>query len=128
MKNIIVSKYYVRKAFLAISGIKVTSSFEDIKRVECITANCRDFCIRLLKGQGAYESKWILQLAVKKAFDRWANSVNFVHEVPLVLHYPYSIDFNKSIAQARKVVRAKAFNWNSYFSPIYLDAGWSYDK
>lgn len=131
MKNIVVRQDSVRKAFLAISGISgiKTVPNQDLQMLQYVEASCKDFRIRLKKAkEPIYGVGWILELAVKKDFDRWANSVNFVQEIPFIVHYPITIDFNKAINQARKVVGAKAFDWNTYFDPIILDQGWSYDK
>jgi len=123
----LICKDIVRKSFLDISGIRVISSDEEMKIFECVMANSRDFHIRMRRNEDSkYGVSWNLELAVKKYFDRWANSVNFVQEIPLIINGDIVIDFNKAICQARKIVKSKAFDWNSYFYPIMLDAGFEF--
>ena len=108
----------VRKAFLNIRGIKVHPN-QDLASFKCITANCPGFRLRIRE----LEMGWELDIGVKKDFDRWANSTNFCQPVTYNEIDFADIDFNASIRQARKIVRAKDFNWNSYFDTITLDAG-----
>ena len=81
------------------------------------------FMSKIEKGKQIYyydtEDQLVLHLADKKTFSRWANSVNFEIDLSEV-----NLDFMKlknTVAQARKIVKSKAFNFNRYFHRIELD-------
>ena len=115
-----VAKKTILKAIMGIRGVRRQPEIHLAwHKYNMLFAECPGFRLRLRK-----EGDWILEIAVKKSFDRWANSVNFVQKVPAEILHPIAIDFNKALNQARKVVRVKAFDWDSYFDPIFLNAGW----
>jgi hypothetical protein len=80
-------------------------------------ASCRSFYIRWFVDP-EFDRGWIcVQFAVKKTFDRWANSTDF----KVLLHYEdglYRQDIVKAHLWMEKVVRSGLFNFNSYFATI----------
>jgi hypothetical protein len=132
MKKIKTTQKTILNAFLKIKGIDTEARHDGsmFRGEGMLFGTCPGFRIRMRKHRRPLstdpEDSWVMELAVKKSFDRWANSVNFVQEIPSATLHPIAIDLNDAIRQARKVVRAKAFNWDSYFDPIMLDAGYKY--
>ena len=122
MKRKLVPKKDIRDALLNIKGIKLHT--DETYRAGYALATSPYFNIRLI----VIDDKWLFQLGIKKNFDRWANSVNFIQEIPVTLYHPIIINFNDAIRQAKRIVNSNAFNFNSYYKPIYLDAGYRYLK
>lgn len=81
----------------------------------------RYFMVRLVKltPECSFNHGRVIQLAVKKNFDRWGNSVNFEIDVENISSEMLNVPL--VFQHARKIVRAKIFNWNSYFHKIQLD-------
>ena len=122
MKTKLVPKKDIRDSFINNKGIKM---YEDlIYRAGFALATSPYFNIKLI----VIDDKWLFQLGVKKNFDRWANSVNFIQEIPVKLYHPIIINFNDAIRQAKRIVNSNAFNWNCYYKPVYLNAGYRYLK
>ena len=63
------------------------------------------------------ECGWEVQFAQKKTFDRWANSENFVVKIE---HGDSVANLAVAAKHARKICRAKVFDFNTYFHPIDL--------
>ena len=66
------------------------------------------------------EKKKIIQLAVKKNFDRWANSVNF--EIDFTDTRSEWLNIKEGISKARKIARSGLFDFNCYFDRIKISA------
>jgi hypothetical protein len=73
------------------------------------------FYIRVLDNDEEVQ----IQLAERKTFDRWANSVNFVTERSKGRRHYYP-HFQQQYDWAIKVLESKLFNFDSYFDHIAL--------
>lgn len=73
------------------------------------------FYIRILDNEENVQ----IQLAERKTFDRWANSVNFVTERTKSPKCYYPL-FEQQYKWAIKVLKSKLFKFNTYFAPIEL--------
>lgn len=63
---------------------------------------------------------WDVRIAIKKTFDRWANSVNFSTDI---IYYPvshqYSIpNVSRTLTWCRRVMNSDLFDFNSYGGKI----------
>jgi len=72
---------------------------------------------RLLENKG--DEHIVIHLAEKKTFDRWANSTNFTVRRPKGRRLYYGL-FAPQVNWARKIVKSKLFNFDSYFSGIEM--------
>ena len=61
----------------------------------------------------------VLQIAVKKCFDRWANSVNF--EIEMQYSFDHHLNLAAAFKHARTIVKSGVFDFNRYFHVIGLD-------
>jgi len=87
--------------------------------------------IRILRKEdvcdgGHLERRWLVQIAQRKTFGRWANSVNFEEEIWWSARKAYAMntehwaapDFVRLFAWCRKVCRSGLFDFNSYFGTV----------
>ena len=56
----------------------------------------------------------------------WGNSTNFEQFINVRHYHPIFITLPKMILQANKVVKSKAFDFNSYWNTIELNTAWEF--
>lgn len=91
-----------------------------------LNQNCecenKDFRIQIIrmKVEWDFHTKWDVRIAIKKTFDRWANSVNFSTDI---IYYPashqYSIpNVSRTLTWCGRVMNSDLFDFNSYGGKI----------
>jgi hypothetical protein len=82
----------------------------------------KDFHIQVIRVKLEWDSyiKWDVRIAIKKTFDRWANSVNFSTDI---IYYPashqYSIpNVSRTLAWCRRAMNSDLFDFDRYSNKI----------
>lgn len=98
---------------------------------ECVNKDFRILVLRRKPDEKCNVSyrEWDVRIAIKKTFDRWANSVNFSTDI---IYYPsshYSIpDMRHTLTWCRRVMNSDLFDFTSYFSRIEVPDSTPYRK
>ena len=80
--------------------------------------SCSHFLIRWWRLPDG--KSWKVEFAVRKHFDRWANSTNFACE--LQYHEPYRPDIKNGYNWMVKIVKSELFDWDRYFHTLDIQS------